>query len=203
MPGYPAPLARLIEELRKLPGIGNRSAQRLALYLVGRPPSQVTALTAALEGLTLLRACSVCRQFTEADPCPICSDPGRDRSVLCVVSSPSDALAVEATGEYRGLYHVLHGVLDPLAGVGPAQLGLELLERRLGSEGGVREVILAMDAGVEGEATAAFLARRLADASASGVRISRPAQGMPAGGEVEFTDRLTLARAFRGRRPLD
>ncbi len=199
-PAYPGPLARLIDELRKLPGIGAKSAQRLAFHLVGRPASEIRALAGALEGLAEgLRPCSACRQITDVDPCALCADPGRDRRIICVVEHPSDALAIEESGEYRGLYHVLHGVLDPLAGVGPGELTVDALEARL-AQGQVTELILATNAGVEGEATASYLARRL---SRPGLRLSRPAQGMPAGGEVEFTDRLTLARALRGRRDLD
>jgi recombination protein RecR len=197
---YPGPLARVIDELRKLPGIGAKSAQRLAFHLVGRPRSDVHDLAGALVALTdSLRPCSRCHQITDVEPCALCGDAGRDRQVICVVEHPSDVLAIEGSGEYRGLYHVLHGVLDPLAGVGPEQLTIASLEGRLAG-GEVGELILATNAGVEGEATASYIARRLAR---PGLRLTRPAQGMPAGGEVEFTDRLTLARALRGRRELD
>jgi recombination protein RecR len=200
MTSFPAPVARLIEELRKLPGIGGKSAQRLVFHLIARPADQVRALAAAVADLEEgIHPCSTCHQITDIDPCSICSDPGRDASILCVVESPSDVLAVEDSGEYRGLYHVLHGVLNPLAGVGPDALTISSLQQRL-SDGEIHEVILATNTGVEGEATAAYLVRSLEGAE---VRFTRPAQGMPAGGELEYTDRLTLARALRGRRSLD
>jgi len=200
MSALPGPLARVIEELRKLPGIGPKSAQRLALHLVRRPPDEIAALATAVDALREgIRPCSVCHQITDVDPCAICANPLRERDIICVVEQPTDLLAVEDTGEYRGLYHVLHGVLNPLGGVGPESLTVDSLERRLAG-GDVREVILATNAGVEGEATAAYLARRLQRPE---LRLSRPAQGLPAGGELEFTDRLTLTRALRGRRDLD
>ncbi|MFQ5669671.1 MAG: recombination mediator RecR [Acidobacteriota bacterium] len=200
MADYPEPIARVIAELRKLPGIGAKTAQRLTFHLVTRPGADIGALAAAIGALEKqIRSCSRCYSITDIDPCRICSEPGREASLLCVVEQPGDVQVVEETGEYRGLYHVLHGVLDPLAGVGPETLRIEALARRV-HEGGVREVILATGTSAEGEATATFLTRRLAR---PGLRITRPAQGMPAGGELEFTDRLTLARALRGRQPLD
>jgi recombination protein RecR len=200
MTSFPAPVARLIEELRKLPGIGGKSAQRLVFHLIARPDEQVRSLAAAIADLEEgIRPCSICHQITDVDPCSICSDPGRDASLLCVVETPSDVLAVEESGEFRGRYHVLHGALNPLAGIGPESLTIESLHQRLAA-GEVQEVILATNTGVEGEATAAYVARSLAG---SQVRFTRPAQGMPAGGELEYTDRLTLARALRGRRGLD
>jgi len=200
MPSFPAPVARLIEELRKLPGIGSKSAQRLVFHLIARPGDQVRALAAAVADLEEgIRPCSTCHQITDEDPCAICRDPGRDTTVICVVENPSDVLAVEESGEYRGLYHVLHGVLNPLAGIGPESLTIHSLQKRL-ADSDVQEVILATNTGVEGEATAAYLVRSLAG---SGIRCTRPAQGMPAGGELEYTDRLTLARALRGRQGLD
>jgi recombination protein RecR len=200
MTSFPAPVARLIEELRKLPGIGGKSAQRLVFHLIARPDEQVRSLAAAIADLEEgIRPCSICHQITDVDPCSICSDPGRDASLLCVVETPSDVLAVEESGEFRGRYHVLHGALNPLAGIGPESLTIESLHQRLAA-GEVQEVILATNTGVEGEATAAYLARSLAGTQ---VRFTRPAQGMPAGGELEYTDRLTLARALRGRQGLD
>jgi recombination protein RecR len=197
---FPPPLARLVDELRKLPGIGSKTAQRLALHLVARPASEAGALAEALRLLhESIRPCSVCRQYTEADPCALCSDTSRDRSVICVVEQPGDVLAIERSGEYRGQYHVLHGALNPLAGIGPESLTVEPLDRRLRT-GEVREVVLATNASVEGEATAAWLAGHL---RRDGLRLTRPAQGLPAGGDVEYTDRLTLARALRGRREFD
>jgi len=200
MTSFPDPVARLIDEFRKLPGIGSKSAQRLVFHLIARPGDDVRSLAAAITDLEEgIRPCRTCHQITDIDPCAICIDPGRDHSVICVVERPSDVLAVEGSAEFRGLYHVLHGVLNPLAGIGPESLTIESLEQRL-APGTVHEVILATNAGVEGEATASYLARRLA---AGNLRITRPAQGMPAGSELEYTDRLTLARALRGRRTMD
>jgi recombination protein RecR len=168
--------------------------------MTSRPDEQIRSLAAAIADLEEgIRPCSICHQITDVDPCAICTDPGRDGNVLCVVETPSDVLAVEESGEYRGRYHVLHGVLNPLAGVGPESLTIESLQRRLAA-GEVQEVILATNTGVEGEATAAYVARSMAGLQ---VRYTRPAQGMPAGGELEYTDRLTLARALRGRQGLD
>ena len=200
MSSFPEPIDRLIAELRKLPGIGTKSAQRLVFHLVGRPPDQIRALAEAVDALREgIRECSTCHQITDVDPCRICTDPARDGAVICVVEQPADVLAVEESGEFRGRYHVLGGALDPLAGVGPESLHVESLERRLAG-GDVRELILATNAGVEGEATASFLARRMGQ---EGLRISRPAQGLPVGGELGYTDRLTLARALRGRHAVD
>ncbi|TDI44612.1 MAG: recombination protein RecR [Acidobacteria bacterium] len=200
MTSFPDPVARLIDEFRKLPGIGSKSAQRLVFHLIARPGDDVRSLAAAITDLEEgIRPCRTCHQITDIDPCAICIDPGRDHSVICVVERPSDVLAVEGSAEFRGLYHVLQGVLNPLAGIGPESLTIESLEQRL-APGTVHEVILATNAGVEGEATASYLARRLA---AGNLRITRPAQGMPAGSELEYTDRLTLARALRGRRTMD
>ena len=200
MNSFPGPVARLIDEFRKLPGIGSKSAQRLVFHLIARPADDVRALAAAIIDLEEgVRPCRICHQITDLDPCAICADPGRDTTVVCVVERPSDVLAVEGSGEYRGLYHVLHGVLNPLAGIGPEALTIASLEERL-SQGIIQEVILATNAAVEGEATASYLARRLAGGA---LRITRPAQGMPAGSELEYTDRLTLARALRGRHNLE
>ena len=200
MPSFPEPIDRLIAELRKLPSIGAKTAQRLVFHLVGRPPDQIRALASAVEGLCDgVRPCSRCHQITDIDPCRICTDPARDPHLLCVVEQPADVLAVEESGEYRGRYHVLGGALDPLAGIGPESLNIDSLERNL-ADGETREVILATNAGVEGEATATYLAGRLAR---EGLRISRPAQGLPVGGELGYTDRLTLAQALRGRHALD
>lgn len=200
MPSFPEPVARAIAEFRKLPGIGHKTAQRLIFHLISRPAEQMAALARAVDGLRDgVRPCSRCHQITDVDPCRICTDPARDAGVICVVEQPADVLAVEESGEYRGRYHVLGGALDPLAGIGPEALHLEELERVL-ADGQVREVILATNASVEGEATATYLARRLA---CDNLTVSRPAQGLPVGGELGYTDRLTLARALRGRHTLD
>lgn len=195
---YPPPLARLIEALQRLPGIGPKTAQRLTFFLLKQPPAMVEALARALLDLTGVRHCSRCFHVTDEDPCRICADPARDGTVLCVVEEPNDLLALERTGEYRGRYHVLMGALSPLDGIGPDDLRIrELLARVEG--GGVREVILATNPTVEGDATALYLARLLRPL---GVRVTRIARGLPVGGDLEYADEVTLARALEGRREL-
>lgn len=191
------PVARLIDELNKLPGIGPKSAQRLAFYLLRTPREQAQALAEAIvEVKERIRLCSTCFHLTERDPCAICANPQRDRSLLCVVEEPLDVLAIERTREYRGLYHVLHGALSPIEGIGPEQLRLrELLARLRGGQ--VAEVILATNANLEGEATATYVARLLRPL---GVRVTRLARGLPVGGDLEYADDLTLSRALEGRR---
>ncbi|HEY8486554.1 MAG TPA: recombination mediator RecR [Limnochordales bacterium] len=197
---YPRPIARLIEELSRLPGIGPKTAQRLAYYLVRRPADEVRRLAAALvEAREKTRLCSVCCNLTDEDPCRLCRpQSGRDHGVICVVEEPRDVVAMERTGEFKGVYHVLHGAISPLEGVGPDQLRLKELLARL-SGGGVREIILATDPNVEGEATAMYVARLV---KPLGIRVTRMAHGMPVGGDLEYLDELTLARALEGRREL-
>ena len=224
IPGAPAPLTRLVAELTRLPGIGEKSALRLAFHILRSEGSYARDLAQAIVGATeKVRLCSVCCTLTEQDPCPLCSDPRRDDSTLCVVEGVQDLMAVERTREYRGRYHVLHGALSPLEGVGPDQLRLkELLARlvdgkapggslsapgpvRAGSAAGgssygrIEEVIVATNPDVEGEATALYLSRLLRPL---GVRLTRIAQGIPMGGDLEFADQATLARAFQARREL-
>ncbi|MHB1847356.1 MAG: recombination mediator RecR [Deltaproteobacteria bacterium] len=199
MAGAPAPIQRLVAELSKLPGIGEKTALRLAFHVLraedGYAASLAEALRAAVEQV---RLCSRCCSLTESDPCPLCADPRRDGSQVCVVEGVADLLAVERTREYRGRYHVLHGVLSPLDGVGPEQLRIkELLARVGGAAGGFQEIILATNPDVEGEATALYLSRLLRPL---GVRVTRIAQGMPMGGDLEYADQATLARAMSGRR---
>jgi len=195
----PPAVRRLLEELEQLPGIGPRTATRLVHHLL-RLPAAAERLAAAL-GLAggQVRHCSTCYLLTEDDPCPVCRDEGRDRSLLCVVEDPLNGWAVEATGEYRGLYHVLLGTLDPLHGVGPDELTVAGLLARVAA-GGIREVILATNPTVEGEATAHYLARALRP---SGVALTRIAFGLPAGGEISYADQVTLTRALTGRRGMD
>ncbi len=188
-------LEKLIEEFSKLPGVGRKSAQRLALYIMKQPREEVLAMAEALVRVKdRIRHCSVCCNITEQDPCPICANPKRDRSVICVVEEPNDVIALEKTNEFRGLYHVLGGSLSPLDGIGPEELKVRELLARVGS--GVAEVILAMNPNVEGEATTIYLTRLLKPA---GVRVSRLARGIPVGGDLEFADEATLARALEGR----
>ncbi len=200
MSALPAALDKLIALLSRLPGIGERSATRLALFIVSQPTAYAAGLGQALDDVAKhVRFCAACHMLSETELCGVCTDPGRDRSLMCVVESVQDLMAFERTGAYRGLYHVLHGVLSPLKGVGPDQLRLSNLEPRL-AEGPVTEVIVATSTDVEGEATALYLARRLAG---SGARISRIATGVPMGGDLEYIDQNTLARALKGRRELE
>ena len=197
MESLPPPLERLIAELGRLPGIGRKTAQRLAYHLLRAPREEAAALAAALVELRdRLRSCTVCFNVAEGELCPICSDPRRERSIVCVVEEPANLSALERSGVFRGLYHVLGGALSPLKDIGPDDLRIrELIERTRGE--GFREVVLATNPNVEGEATAVYLSRLL---KPLGVAVTRLAQGLPAGADLEFTDDLTLARAFEGRR---
>ncbi len=199
MGNLPGPLERLVEELRRLPGIGPRTARRLAFHLARRPAEEVRALATAIAELPrALGSCRECGNLADGDLCPICADPRRDRGLLCVVEQPENLAAIEETGAWRGLYHVLGGAISPLRAVGPEDLAIDALLARV-QRGGLREVILATNPTVEGEATALYLARRLAG---SGVRVTRPATGLPVGGDLEYVDRTTLARALEARRDL-
>lgn len=190
---YPEKLLKLVRALAALPGVGPKSAQRLGLFLVQNPEARA-ALIGGLEAAQALHPCPACGNLAEDALCPICTDPERNRRVICVVETIADLMALERSGEYAGLYHVLGGALNPLEGIGPEQLFLESLFGRLE---GVEEVILATSMTVEGEATAAYLAERL---SARGVRSSRLAYGLPVGGSLEYADEVTLARALENRR---
>jgi recombination protein RecR len=191
------PVERLIALLARLPGMGRRSARRAALRMLADPPRLMLPLAEALEAAAAaVRPCSVCGNLDSADPCRVCADPSRERAMVCVVEGVADLWALERAGAYRGLYHVLGGVLSPLAGVGPEQLSVAGLLARAGS-GSVREVILALPATVEGATTAHYLADRLAG---SGVSVTRLAQGVPIGGALEVLDDGTLAAALKARR---
>jgi len=195
----PGPIGRLVVELAKLPGVGEKTAARLAFHILRAPPEDAAALASAITDLRAkIRLCSQCWDFTEDDPCAICRDQRREAGLLCVVAHPQDVLAIERTGGYRGRYHVLHGVLSPLDGIGPEDLRIAELVRRCGV-GDLREVIVATNPSVEGETTAIYLAKLLRPL---GVKLSRIATGVPMGGELEYADRLTLARAIDGRREL-
>lgn len=199
MTRLPEPVTALAAALGRLPGIGPRSAERIALHVVQSDPGAVKDLAAAL---TLARervtSCSICGALTETQPCPICADPRRDATTVCIVERALDVLSLEKSGTYRGHYHVLGGKLSPLNGVGPEDLRIAALEQRL-DRTPARELILALGGDVEGDATAHYLARRLAG---RGAKISRLAQGLPAGGGLEFADELTLSRALEGRRDM-
>jgi recombination protein RecR len=203
---YPSPIARLVQQLGKLPGIGEKTAARLAFHILRASAEDASALAAAIaEVRQKIRFCSICCDLTEADPCAICRDQRRDGSMVCVVAQPQDLVAIERAGGYRGRYHVLHGLLSPLDGVGPDDLRVTELLRRCGGTGGgtvtevVTEVIMATSPSVEGEATAVYLAKLLRPL---GVRPSRIATGVPMGGELEYADQVTLARAIDGRREM-
>ena len=193
------PIARLVRELARLPGIGEKTAQRLAFHVLEAGPEQARALAEAVVGVVRdVRCCSTCQTLTERDPCPICSDPGRDGRILCVVEGVPDLLAVERTREFRGRYHVLHGALSPLDGIGPGDLKIKELLIRLEQQP-VEEVLVATNPDVEGEATALYLQKLL---KPLGLRVTRIAQGLPMGGDLEYADQATLARALTGRREL-
>ena len=193
---YPKPLARLIEELERLPGIGPKSAQRLAFHILERPEDEVRELADAITDVKQsIRYCSQCFNFTDTDPCAVCADERRDHSVVCVVAEPRDVIAMENTGEYRGVYHVLHGLISPLDNVGPEQLRIAGLIDRVRA-GGVKEIIIATNPVVEGEATATYLAGVL---KPLGVKVTRIALGLPVGGDLDYADQLTITRALQGR----
>ena len=194
-------MARLIEELRKLPGVGTKSAQRLAFYILRSPDADAEALSTAIRALKAqLRLCSVCNNVTDVDPCIYCSSPARTHATVCVVEEPTSIASIEKTRGYNGIYHVLHGTLSPLNGIGPEQLRTANLFSRLGE---VEEIILAMSPTVEGEATAHWLAGELHHASADHpLRITRIATGVPAGSDIEYADEVTMSRAMEGRREI-
>ncbi|MDD5088962.1 MAG: recombination mediator RecR [bacterium] len=192
-------LERLVQQIAKLPGLGRKSAARLALHILRQPESDARALAEAiLEVKSKITLCRVCSNFTENDLCSICSDPKRDRALVCVVETPSDVLRLEKTGSYRGLYHVLGGVLSPLEGVGPDDLRVRELMERL-QDGSVREVILALNSTPDGDATALYLSRLLKGNPAA---VSRLARGVPVGAEIEHVDEATLSSAMQARTPL-
>lgn len=193
------PVQRLIDELGRLPGVGPKSASRLAYYLLRAPREQALSLAEAiLEVKERIVLCSRCFNITEQDPCALCQDAGRDQSAICVVEEPLDVLALERTGEFKGLYHVLHGAISPVDGIGPDKLRIRELIERVDRER-PEEVILATNPNIEGDATAMYIARQL---MARGVTISRPASGLPVGGDLEYADEVTLGRALAGRRAL-
>ncbi len=189
-------LEELTESFSRLPGIGKKSASRIAHYLLKSDRSECFRLAEELSSLhDRIHTCSVCGAYTEEDPCPICSDPLREKNVLCVVEQPQDVQIIESSREYRGLFHVLGGLIAPLEGIGPEQLSIGKLTERV-RNGGIAEVIIATNPTVEGDTTALYLQRLL---SGFGVTVTRLASGLPVGGDLEYADRLTLARSFRGR----
>ncbi|MDH4139497.1 MAG: recombination mediator RecR [Coriobacteriia bacterium] len=196
---YAPAIARLLEELERLPGIGPKSAQRITYYLLRTDEESATRLADAIVDVKRsIRFCSRCFNFAEEELCHICSDPERDESMLCVVEEPRDIVAIERTGEYRGIYHVLEGAISPIDGIGPEQLRVRELVDRVG-EGGISEVVLATNPNVEGETTALYIARLL---QPLGVRVTRIASGLPVGGDLEYADEVTLGRALEARREM-
>jgi recombination protein RecR len=195
------PVARLIDEFTRLPGIGPKTASRLAFYLLRAPEEQPQSLADALRELReRITFCSVCFNITEADPCAVCADEHRDRSVICVVEEPLDVIAIERTRDYLGLYHVLHGTISPVEGIGPDELHIAELLPRLHAVPPVREVIIATNPNMEGEATAMYIARQL---EGRDIRITRLARGLPVGGDLEYADEVTLSRALAGRQMIE
>ncbi len=196
---YPLALKNLVEMLCRFPGVGPKTAQRLAFYLLGLPREEVVEIARAMVGAKdKLIFCPDCGALSETGGCAYCSDSERERSLLCVVQEARDVIVLERTGQFRGLYHVLHGALSPLDGIGPEELKLDRLEKRVAEEG-IKEVIIATNPNVEGDATAGYLARMLKNNS---VRVTRIAFGLPVGGDIEYADDLTLSRALDGRREM-
>jgi len=196
---YAEPIARLIDELRRMPGIGQKTAQRMAYSLLRRPREDAERLSRAiLEVKEKIRYCSRCNNFSDRDPCDFCTNPNRTPEIICVVEEPNDILPIEKTREYHGQYHVLHGALSPINGIGPEELRLKNLLTRL-QEANVKEIILATNPNVEGEATAIYLAKLL---KPIGVQVSRIALGLPVGSDIEFADEVTMSKALEGRHPI-
>lgn len=196
---YSGPVTRLIEELEKLPGIGHKSAQRLAFHILGLPIEKVEKLSTAIaDARRKIMYCSSCMNLTDTDPCQLCIAPDRDRTIICVVETPRDVVAMEKSHEFKGRYHVLHGAISPMEGIGPDDIKIKELLRRLADED-VYEVILATDPNIEGEATALYISKLL---KPSGIKTTRIAHGVPVGGDLEYADEVTLARAIQGRREI-
>jgi recombination protein RecR len=191
---YPQPLADLISSFARLPGIGPKTAGRLAFYLLQHPQIADDLSKAILAAKNGIRKCTICCNFTDKDPCLVCQSTRRDHTLLCVVEHPRDVVSLEKTGEFKGLYHVLHGILSPLEGIGPDQLTIDKLLLRLE---GIQEVIMALNPTVEGEATCLYLSKLL---KPFGLKVTRLAHGLPVGGDLEYADEITIARALEGRR---
>lgn len=199
MRDYPRQLEILINELSKLPGVGEKSAQRLAFHILDKDEKQVEALAESmLNAKRQLKHCSVCGNLTDSDPCKICSDPGRRKDLICVVETPRDLMAMERIRDYNGTYHVLHGVISPMDGIGPEDINLKSLIKRLQATD-CEEVIIATNPTIQGEATAMYISKLLKPA---GIKVSRIAHGVPVGSDLEFADEVTLLKSFEGRREL-
>ena len=199
MKQYPKPLAKLINELSKLPGIGTKSAQRLAFHILSLEDAEAERLAEAITcAKREMKYCSLCGNLTDEDPCAICSDPARRDDVICVVESPRDVMAMERIKEFNGLYHVLHGVISPMEGIGPEDINLKSLIQRLQAND-VKELIIATNPNIKGEATAMYIARLIKPA---GIKVTRIAHGIPVGGDLEYADEVTLLKSLEGRREL-
>ena len=200
MKNYSKPLTELISQLSKLPGIGGKSAQRLAFYILSMDDEDAISIANAISNAKReMKYCSVCGNLTDTDPCSICTDGKRDNTQICVVESPKDVMAIERMKEYKGHYHVLHGAISPMDGIGPEDINLKQLIVRLQQNHDVKEVILATNPNIEGEATAMYAAKLI---KPSGIKVSRIAHGVPIGGDLEYTDEITLSKAMEGRREL-
>lgn len=196
---YVAPVARLIDEFEKLPGIGHKTAQRLAFHILNMPSEKAIGFAKAIvDAKKTVKYCSVCGDLTDIDPCRVCGSDKRDRSVICVVENPRDVVAMERVREYKGLYHVLHGVISPMEGTGPNDINIKALIKRI-SEAEINEVILATNPDVEGEATVMYIAKLI---KPMGVRATRIAHGLPVGGDLEYADEVTLSKSLEGRREI-
>jgi len=192
---YPIAIEKLIEEFAKLPGIGYKTAQRLTLHVLNLPREEVNEFAEALvKARGTIKYCSVCGNYTDSDPCGICSNPSRDKSTICVIEQPKDIISLEKVREYNGVYHVLHGVISPMSGKGPDDIKLKELVRRINED--VKEIIVATNPNVEGEATAMYISRIL---KPLGVKVTRIAHGVPVGGDLEYADEVTLSKALEGR----
>lgn len=192
---YPITIEKLIEEFAKLPGIGYKTAQRLTLHVLNLPREEVNEFAEALvKARGTIKYCSVCGNYTEKDPCAICSNPNRDESIICVIEEPKDIMSIEKIREFNGVYHVLHGVISPMSGKGPDDIKLKELIRRI--SGNVKEIIVATNPNVEGEATAMYISKIL---KPLGVKVTRIAHGIPVGGDLEYADEVTLSKALEGR----
>ena len=197
---YPKPLNKLINELSKLPGIGGKTAQRLAFHILALEESEATSLANSIvNAKRSLHYCSVCGNLTDTDPCEICSDESRDMTKVCVVETPQDVIAMERIREFKGLYHVLHGAISPVEGIGPNEINLKSLITRLQQHDEIDEIIVATNPNIEGEATAMYIARLL---KPSGIKVTRIAHGIPVGGDLEYADEVTLLKAMEGRREI-
>lgn len=200
MKNYSKPLTELISQLSKLPGIGGKSAQRLAFYILSMDDEDAISIADAISNAKKkMKYCTVCGNLTDTDPCSICADSKRDKTQICVVESPKDVMAIERMKEYKGQYHVLHGAISPMDGIGPEDINLKQLIIRLQQDNQISEVILATNPNIEGEATAMYAAKLI---KPSGIKVSRIAHGVPIGGDLEYTDEITLSKAMEGRREI-